>query len=105
MVKKFIISTNGKEWKLGNSKRKKLESVISLLERKMSRSLCLHQAKKIAVIVNYDKDTSNETLNSYDLKYTLSATICFLEDFLSEQSFRKLSNKYKLEDIVPACNH
>lgn len=95
MVKKFYIKKDKDGWKLVNKRRKKLETLINHLKRNLSKHLRLAPTEKIAVVVKYDKHTSNETLNTRDLNYTMFATICFLEDYLSKTSFNKYYKKYK----------
>ena len=95
MVKKFRIIKDEKGWKLVNKRRKQLETLINHLERNITSLLRTGTDIKTAVIVKYDKDTSNETLNSRDVNYLMFATVCFLEDYLSKTSFNKYYKKYK----------
>lgn len=94
MTKKYGIIQKGQDWYLGRLKRKKIETLLARLERKILTDLGVDKDIKLAVTVKYDNGTTNETLNSRDMKEIMFPVVCFVEDFISKTSFRIWSKKY-----------
>ena len=66
-------------------------TVINFVER---RYLVPTFSTKTAVRVKYGDGYYNETVNSQDPQYLLHALTCFLEEFLTQKSFKNLERKY-----------
>ena len=91
---KVKVPQNGDKWKVAfgsrNYRSRNTATVIfSAIERRL---LASPLKEKTSIEVEYDKDTSNETLMSLDARYLLYTLCCFLEDYLEKQF---LNQKYK----------
>ena len=50
--------------------------------------------EKLALTVKYTDGTFNETLGSTDAGYLLYTLSCFLEDYLSDETLKRIERKY-----------
>lgn len=93
---KILVSENGKSWKVnkgsGGHPKKFTDAtkVIEWLERNLTHGLEV----KTSVIVRYGNDMDNETETSQDGAYLVWAISCFLEDFLSRKTLKRIEKKY-----------
>jgi hypothetical protein len=53
--------------------------------------------EKVAIVVKDMDGIANETIKSNDPKYLLYTAGCFLEDFLSEMTMKRIENGYATE--------
>ena len=67
------------------------DTLINGIERRLLRTA---KDKKLSILVKYDKDSSNESLASLNPAYLLYTLSCFLEDYLSAETLRRIEKKY-----------
>ena len=85
----------GDKWFLGYGARPRGMARADTLYNRLERLLLRTKLKeKTSIVVKYGKDTSNETVASFDVKYLLYATSCFLEDYLSKVVLKRVEKKY-----------
>jgi hypothetical protein len=91
-MRRIIIKVPRKQekWKVSNYKRVNAASALRLIEKIIPRFTI---KEKTCVRVNYGGGY-NETLSSFNYKYLMYATICFLEDYISAPTKKKLERKY-----------
>ena len=72
-------------------KRKTAITAFNLVERKIRKltgDLCLQLKEKWVLKVKYDQGYFNESLSSFEPHYILYCLLCFLEDYLSEDTYK-----------------
>ena len=93
-----IPTTKDSKWGIsfgkGLRRRNSAGVIFSALERKLRGYA---KDEKIAILVKDEDGIANETLKSNDPKYLLYATGCFLEDYLSEMTMKRIEHDYKPE--------
>lgn len=100
-MRKIQIKELKSGWQLtmGGGARKRRTAILlyNQVERKIDRFLASSPGDKTAVRVVYGDGSHNESLNSNDTVYLLYTLGCFLEDYLSEPTFKRIERRY-LED-------
>ena len=99
-IKVKIPKDEKSKWKLGIGSRPRsmarADTLLNRLERVLSSRLILKE--KIAIVIKEWNGTVwekiNETLRSKDKNYLLYTTSCFLEDFLSKESLKRIEKRY-----------
>lgn len=78
----------------GGVKKTTLSLILNYAKKKLVQMCSVN--KKTVVIVKYSKDTSdkNWSLKSSDYKYLFYCLVCFLEDYLTTDSFRQYQKEY-----------
>jgi len=80
-------------WGIGGNTKKMITatSLFNVIERRLLRT---HLKEKTTIVVKYAKDTSNETISSLNPYYLLHVLGCFLEDYISKQTLKRISKDY-----------
>lgn len=95
-IKILIPKENGK-WQINKGAGghcKKFVSALKILEF-LERWVMPANGVKTAVVVDYGNGYDNETETTTDGNYLIHATACFLEDFLSKETLKRIEKKYR----------
>lgn len=87
----------------GNLKGRQFLTAVGLLAS-LERALLRKELKeKMTIVIKSYLDSHfeniNETICSNDRKYLLYCTTCFLEDYISKNSFRKAKQRFSTEEV------